>query len=449
MSNPVYVSVSQIQTFTSCKRKWAGQKLFGMEERKKDATTFGSEVHKILEDYAADPLSGFDDSTHQGRLAKAMWAHVPALYDAEVGIEQRIDLDVIDGVKLIGYSDLFLVYPDRRTGVVLDYKTTKSKRYIKGKRALENGDLQAAVYTKYGMVTHPDYAWACHWITGLTDGTEKVTSATAKLTTETVDRVWNDVKRHSADIVTLRRSQPKSFHNVEPTFGEACKAFGGCPFLEQCAQARELEVREEMLDTNALMARIAASKKTVAATSEPAATPEPTTPEPTTADVEGPTPEPTVDPINPPETASVVEKAELDPEPVVEKPKAKRGRKPKAKADPAPVADPTPIAAEPVAKTPTERTLMLFVDCYPMRLAPEIEVFLLSDIAQAAAETVAEKASVPHWSLAEFGSGKGGLVAELSTRLPRHCAILVNSYTDEAKALLPLLENNAHTVVKG
>lgn len=460
----VWVSVSQISTFNACKRKWAGQKLFRLPEPERAAASMGTEVHAELENKAkaiAD-VKWYAPKKH-AQLVENMWAHVPALVDAEFITEARLELPVIDGVRLLGFADLLIRYPDRKSGVVLDYKTTKSKRYIKAKKTLETGDLQAAVYQHYGRTMWPDHNWVCHWITGLTDGSNKVTSTTAKITNETVDRVWSHVQEASSEIVQLRRSAPKHFEDVEPTFGDACKAFGGCPFADRCNNATQTEVERDMTNSrSALLARIAAAKKNVAAAT-PAADPAPNTTgaiqensDGTTTvpvvDPEGPTPEPEVDPINPPEAATVPEKAEPDPAPAKdEKPKAKRGRKPKAKADPAPEgptpADPVPestIAADLAGPVPS---LRVYVDCFPIK--GDLDILLLSDLVEGPAAKVCASAEVKHWSLAEFGSGKGGLVAEMEAAMPRDCAVYINSFTEEGKVLLPLFERHAYVVVKG
>jgi len=480
----VWVSASQIQTFDGCKRKWAGQKLFKLPEPARAAASMGSEVHEELELLAHAHISAtksFPEPQRHERLVHEMWKHVPTLVGAEIVPEARLELPVIPGVRLLGFADLLIRYPETKAGVVLDYKTTKSKRYVKSKKTLEAGDLQAVVYTQYGRKMFPDHRWTCHWITGLTDGSNKVTSATAFLTDETVDRVWNHVKEASEQIVQLRASKPQHFEEVEPTFGDACKAFGGCPFLDRCHQAAHKEVEDSMDNREALLARIRAAKASKAAVVEATPVVE------VIPDLEGPTPEPEVDPINPPEAAKAVEKCA--PDPVEEKPKAtkktKAKSKPKApKAEPAVEADlvgadlrrEAPVVESVVEEAPVgrvlkdvvekaapllkemqdlsyapttepDRTLRLYVGCFPMR--GEDDVVWLSDLVEGAARAVCDKADARHWSLAEYGTGKGGLVVEMEARMPRDCAVYIDPYTEEAKALLPLFERHAKSIVRG
>lgn len=51
MSAPHYFSPSQIETFSSCQRKWAFGSMLGMRVPQTKGQALGDEVHKQLENY--------------------------------------------------------------------------------------------------------------------------------------------------------------------------------------------------------------------------------------------------------------------------------------------------------------------------------------------------------------------------------------------------------------
>lgn len=415
--DPAYVwtSVSQDDKYLGCPRQWAGRYIFKLPEPATRAKSFGTEVHEELENFYKH---GTPPQRHE-RLVRAMLKLLPSR-GPQATAEGRFEMNVLPatggllGVKLVGFKDLVLELP--QDVVVYDHKTTSSPGFAKTQEDLERGDVQATVYSidaarRFPHIP-PENVW-CQWTYGLSRGKKAPWKVEARIPIEVRERVWEELQERS-DEMRQWHAEPKE----DLTFGdfpanydsETCIKYGGCPYAEKCNAARQ----EATVSKRAEFLKKAKAARDAAGVDAP----------------------PSEDIINPPEAAKVEELAEPEAieaateavEPA--KPVKRRGRPPKSTPD---------SAGSP--------TLHVYVNCYPTKGAPK-PVMSLADIVGAATRAVEEKAGVPHWSLAEYGSGPGGLAAEFKASMPRSGTVLVDHFSAEGKALLTTLEAAADVVVK-
>lgn len=444
--DPAYVwtSVSQDDKYLGCPRQWAGRYIFKLPEPATRAKSFGTEVHEEIENFYKD---GSPPKRHE-RLVRAMLKLLPSRGPQAVA-EGRFEMDVLPamgglmGVKLVGFKDLVLELP--QDVVVYDHKTTSSPGFAKTQEDLEGGDVQATVYSidasrRFPHVP-PENVW-CQWTYGLSKGKKAPWKVEARVPLDVRERVWEELQERS-DEMRQWHAEPRdslTFGDFPANYdSETCRKYGGCPYAEKCNASRQeitVSKRAEFLRKAKAAREAAGGLGSVAEVAPP----------------------PPADPINPPEAAEVAELAEPEEEAVeaaVEKvepakPVKRRGRPPGAKNkknnkvdDVEPPKTGGTLPANPADPAP----LHVYVNCYPTKGAPE-PVMPLADIVGAAARAVEEKAEVPHWSLAEYGSGPGGLAAEFKTTMPRSGTVLVDHFSAEGKALLTVLEAAATLVVK-
>lgn len=463
----VYFSPTGYSLWAACQRKWAWQYIYGHRDPPGPAAQFGTEVHAEIERYYKQDRP----PAKHVRLVSAMLKLLPAP-SPYIQAEPQLLMDLLQGepslglmpVKLLGYVDLLEKRPAKAEVVVYDHKTTSGVRYAKTRQDLEDGDPQAVIYQTWAMHLYPRADVSLQWTYGMSKGRKAPWPVKARVPEDVRLEVMDKVREAAAYARQMKKDKPH-IEEINPTYGSACTAFGGCPLRERCTKLAEAAASvqtEETMTKEELLAKIKAKKAGVAAAQAEA------------KHIVDPPKDPVeaaADPVNPPEAAAVPEKAE--PDPVPEKPvKKKTTRKSKAAAkapDPsgADVINPAldavlnpdgtskranPTAAESDAAKatidPPGKGLHLFVDCYPTKGAPE-PIMPLADLLEQAMDDVAQKAEVPHWSLAEYGSGSGGLATEFKKRLPRSGSVIACSFVPETKAVLIVLEQAATVVVRG
>lgn len=434
----IWISPSQYDTYKLCKRKWAAKYIAKLPDRPGKAALLGTEIHAELEAYYRD---GRPPKKHV-RLVSSMLKLLALPRSEYLEPEHEMRMDILAGrddrlpVAMVGYIDL--LNRDPNAPMVIDYKTTSDARWAKTKEDLEGGDSQAVCYQTYAMCELNMVQTDLRWVYGQTKGRRAPWMVQACVPDDVRLEVMSKIQDAATDIREMKIAKP-DLDDVEPNIGDACNAFGGCPYREQCELATS---RREEMNKADLIAQWKAKQGAVAKATKPAPIEDDKT-ETGPVTVDGPAPEPDHDPINPPEAKGVPEKPEA-PAPEPKKATKKVSKKPKAPK----VVDEVAEQVAPAVPLLLKGDLHVYVDCFPLKGVVE-PVMLLSDVCETAARVVCANAGVPHWSLAEYGSGKGGLAVEFERTMPRSGSVIVNSYTDEGKVLLPVLERNAKLVVKG
>jgi putative RecB family exonuclease len=153
------LSVSKVKTFTGCKKQFFYNYIQKLPKKTHEYHTFGKFCHKVLEDFHLAYIAGSQEPfnkmmtacfknalvEYQEHMSEQMKTDCKAIlldYLKIVSQQQRdntlpnviacekdFSFDLRPGVKLIGFIDRLQVDPD---GVlhVLDYKTSKSKKYL-------------------------------------------------------------------------------------------------------------------------------------------------------------------------------------------------------------------------------------------------------------------------------------------------------------------------------
>ncbi len=230
-------SVSQIDTYTRCKRAWWYQQIAGARRRSSDAADLGTQVHRAVESWAKQGTPP-DRTTIPGALAQQVIdvlqivPHDPGL-ELERGFEVRITGDIV----LTGSKDIV----DRRTpGVyaVLDIKSSKDPgRYGKHGAALLR-DRQLNTYLMESLLSGEasDEQLVIGHVRVQTEHPWAVSHELHNCDLDVAAATWQrnvDTIGQMAETAALTVAE-----HVEATLGgESCDAYGGC-FAKPWCSAR-------------------------------------------------------------------------------------------------------------------------------------------------------------------------------------------------------------------
>ena len=332
-------SASQVSTAELCLRKWAFRKIDKIESPPNKYAAFGSRVHKLLEEWFKDGTP--PPNTAEGRVARNILGHLPPPQTPGILVERKIDL-MLGGVPMVGYVDLSIL-EGRERPFVSDHKTTSGLQWALAADDMHN-DVQCSIYAYEAMVRTNSKTVDVQWTYGTRDGKRSL-PVSRKLS---LDEIRPRLKRTAETVANLRDIFNEQIPGLELPYDAAgCEAYGGCPYQSICnltPQERMQSIMSQKNTESAFLAKLRAKKGNGA-----------TTPTPHPAPVE-PAPDPEIPPsvptvVNPPSAPETV------PEAIEEKPKKRRGRRPKAKtATPAPESPPTPT---PLAPSPAPEGVLL------------------------------------------------------------------------------------------
>jgi hypothetical protein len=143
------LSPTSIDSWKTCRRRWAYRYIAKFKEPFAAAAQAGVEVHKRLETGQIDPAETWNNY-RVGRMAELLKAATPEGITAR---EEKFTLDY-EGIIFNGVKD------GRGPGLILDYKTTSKPTYVKSKKALVT-DPQRLIYVE----SEPE-AETCLWLYG-------------------------------------------------------------------------------------------------------------------------------------------------------------------------------------------------------------------------------------------------------------------------------------------
>lgn len=216
-----HVSVSQIETYRDCPRKWGFNKLDGIESPPGSGAMLGSMVHTVLEKYLLEGTEP-DPKTPAGLIARAGLGNLPK---PPYEVEKAFDVDIA-GVRFTGRMDVIL----RDPLAVIDHKTTSDKRYALTAETLPE-NLQANVYAHVGMRETGSTEATVKWIYYSTKGTPK--SWVVESTIVDGARHREIIARAAEDGRIMLGHSGKRALDLEPNWN-ACSKYGGCPHKRRC-----------------------------------------------------------------------------------------------------------------------------------------------------------------------------------------------------------------------
>lgn len=228
MTDIIKVSVSQIENFSACKRKWGWRYLNGLKSPPSRAAQFGIDGHKILEEWVrnATPIP----NTELGKLVRfgIKPGYVPTPKTIH-NLEHRFEILFPDwGVIVVGVMD-FLDLHNRLVG---DYKFRSQARYNLSTKDLEC-DLQANVYAYAAQYpTQNSSPINLRWIYFNKNSAEKVSKVEGQITAEGARTVLNKYLPIVQEMSACHRQNLKA-EDLELNTSE-CSAYGGCPYLDNC-----------------------------------------------------------------------------------------------------------------------------------------------------------------------------------------------------------------------
>jgi hypothetical protein len=505
------ISPSAIHTWELCNRRWWATYVEGFREGSTASQIFGTGVHKVLELYDREgkPIDG---TTPEGLVAQAA---LPYLEPPKSGIcEDEFKIDM-GGWYFFGKADW--LHPK---GIkVVDYKTCSSFDWVKSDAQLRE-DPQALIYGLVALERQDYHEGGLpvdlRWLYLRTKG--KAVAQPVDLTL-TVDEIRSGIETLARTVEEkIFPAKQVKFLDLTPNTA-SCHAFGkACPHRHRCTDLGFTSIfnKDNMIaGKDDLLAELKA--KAMGATPPPKVETKAETqtgddldsllsPQPTQAEAnpaadlddldallglgKAPEPEPTPEPL--PEVVSVTSKPEPgDTQPLDQVPQVRRrgrppGSKNKAKEAPAPLVVETikPLFSDPPTVPPelegkvilpearasvrldgdtiplenpitsgSQPIFTLYVDCLPIRDdMPSMASYFFST----AQKTVEQELGVPHYSLLEFGKGRGAFCVALKDALNTftdNCQdptdLFVDTRTPEGKDSLETLISLSVNVVRG
>ena len=232
-----HVSASQITTYRDCPRKWYLNKIAGLETPSTAATQLGGEVHALLESYLRDGAA-IPTDTLAGEIALSGVEHIPTTRPIEVELSLADDMPLTDSPVLVrGFVDLII--PSEHH--IIDHKTSSNKRYTKTKRELKQ-NVQLILYAR----AYLDRASECDEValTHIYYGTKSrwSKSVTVTLSREEILTQWAGIRQ---TITEMMHTSTHDHAGDAPPNYDACKKYGGCPFVSQCFNASRYHANED------------------------------------------------------------------------------------------------------------------------------------------------------------------------------------------------------------
>lgn len=222
----VYLSASQINTYTECPVKWAWDKLDKIPRPESTpAQKKGTKVHSILEEYLRQGTPP-DPKTELGRIALAGIKYLPTPGLAEIEEEFAIECDV---AKYVGFIDFSYMKEDMP--IVGDHKTTGNLAWAKTPMMLRT-DTQAILYAVYAIEKHKTDVVGLNWVYYRTKTHPESFLVSLELDREAVEREFLGIQGMARQMVQAHENNLQA-KDLTPN-PQSCNNYGGCEFLKRC-----------------------------------------------------------------------------------------------------------------------------------------------------------------------------------------------------------------------
>jgi hypothetical protein len=237
-----HVSASQLDAFADasaapfvggegCNRAWWFEKILGIPKPPKVSADRGVLIHKRSEQYlkTGDPAHLADGLM----LAKDLLPDPALLQQGRLKVEHPVSANVIDGVVLKGFVDIW------RPWQIDDLKTSNDPRWFKTPEEIRS-NLQMNIYGYINGITHGTGKYGtvrlAHIQLHVPRNTVTVVSAKrveVEVPIDATRKVWTDrvvpLTRRMQEVALL--DDPS---RVTPNWS-ACSRYGGCPYQDRCA----------------------------------------------------------------------------------------------------------------------------------------------------------------------------------------------------------------------
>lgn len=287
IDHPYVFSVSQIETFLLCNRKWAYFKIDGEEDPGNEASQLGGEVHSELEDYLQDgkPIKA---ARRSGKIAMTAVPHLPPPRFPGMQIEDWFFLKIGTyqgkhgvGCYIRGLKDIQILSGWKTwRPFVSDHKTTKNFMWAKTEEDLNGGDhqipnIQAGTYAFDAMEQSDKDEVDLQWTYMRTTGPPIAEPRCSIINREQAKRTIDFLEVVTADMIRIKDENPTA-ETVEQN-PQGCEAFGGCPFQGKCNLTPQEQLRAMIMQKqkeSGVLGKLAARKaaKNTSATTEKAST---------------------------------------------------------------------------------------------------------------------------------------------------------------------------------
>lgn len=241
VNHPYVFSVSQVETFDLCNRKWAFEKIDNIKGKENKYAALGGRVHSVLDKYLEKAIP-IDVDTAEGRIAFPGIKHLPFPKMPGMRIEKWFAIKF--GVAAyVGLLDVELVLPGK-IPLVLDHKTTRSWTWKKTSEELKK-DKQAGVYSAYLMAKTGSEYVDLKWVYYKTEGKPKSEVVENRLNREEVSKTLTRVNNTARKIIHVIQTCKKAM-DVTPNYA-SCSAFGGCSFRESHCKPKPAQVLKAII----------------------------------------------------------------------------------------------------------------------------------------------------------------------------------------------------------
>ncbi len=230
MSNKWILSATEIDTFETCRRKWAYQYLDGIKPPQSKAAEFGLEVHKFLQNY----LTGYSIKyeTPEGRVASPGLLYLPNNLPKE-NVERAIIFKK-HGLIFHGYIDFF-EQVGSQVWLIGDHKTCSNLSRAPSPAELKK-NIQANIYAQWAFTEKSAKSVQLKWVYYRTQSTPKAVCVEAELSQKEAEEFFQH-RSHRRQILAIVRD--KSPSSAQPKNVDACFKYGRCPFYAQCKRSPE------------------------------------------------------------------------------------------------------------------------------------------------------------------------------------------------------------------
>jgi hypothetical protein len=267
--HPLQLSVSQVETFRLCPRKWAWQKIDKLEAPSNASAALGQRVHDVAERYFknGEPLNM---STREAQILMPGLAFLPAPMTPGLDVEQWFTI-VIGPALFRGLKDLQMLKGWKSARPWLsDHKTTTSLQWSKTPEDLLV-DIQAGVYSCDVYTKTGERELDLQWTYMRTSGAPFAAPTLARMTYDPMMRVIERVEQVALQIEQVKKNCETA--KDAPFNAAGCQAFGGCPFVSKCNLSAKEELRSIMSQSkleSTLLTKLAARKAQKSAEPDPA-----------------------------------------------------------------------------------------------------------------------------------------------------------------------------------
>jgi len=220
-----HVSASQIQLFRDCPRKWYTTYVLGHFQPSTPSQELGKQIHTVAENYLQHAIE--PPPSKAGEIFKLGLPHLPPPKTGVVegGFEEVIGASP---VPIKGFID-FLYESEDGTPIILDHKTTSSKRWMKAPHELAL-NIQMMTYARWYLTHNPDTERVI--LQHLYYGTRSSFSQLVEVSvgSDAVRSVWSDIEATIARMVLAHgKEECDAVQRIS-----SCSAYGGCPFQNRC-----------------------------------------------------------------------------------------------------------------------------------------------------------------------------------------------------------------------